>query len=217
MDYALRRRNMVESQIRTNKVTDEAVIAALLEIPRERFVPEIYAGVAYVDEELPLGDGRFLMEPMIFARLLQLAEIEPGDTVLDIGCTTGYSSAVLARLAKRVVALESNERLAAIADANLKRQGFSNATVVSAPMVAGANQFGPYQVIFIGGAVAGLPPQLTAQLAEGGRLVSVIRKGSGIGEATLTRMIAGAPSHIVAFDAATPYLPGFVPEESFVF
>jgi protein-L-isoaspartate(D-aspartate) O-methyltransferase len=208
---------MVESQIRTNKVTDEAVIAALLEIPRERFVPEIYAGVAYVDEELPLGDGRFLMEPMIFARLLQLAEIEPGDAVLDIGCTTGYSSAVLARLAKRVVALESNQRLAAIAEANLKRQGFSNASVVCAAMVAGAKQSGPYQVIFIGGAVAGLPPQLTAQLAEGGRLVSVIRKGSGLGQATLTRMIGGAPSHVVAFDAATPYLPGFVPEESFVF
>jgi len=217
MDYALSRRNMVESQIRTNKVTDEAVIAALLEIPRERFVPDIYQDVAYVDEELPLGDGRFLLEPMVLARLLQLAEIEPGDAVLDVGCSTGYSSAVLARLARQVTALECNERLAGIAEGNLKRQGFSNAGVVHGPLLSGAKQFGPYQVIFVGGAVAGLPPQLTAQLAEGGRLVSVVRSGAGLGKATLTRMIGTFPSHLVAFDAATAYLPGFVPEESFVF
>jgi protein-L-isoaspartate(D-aspartate) O-methyltransferase len=217
MDYAQRRRNMVESQIRTNKVTDEALIEALLEIPRERFVPEAYKGVAYVDEDLSVGEGRYLMEPMVLARLLQFAEVKASDVVLDVGCSTGYATALLARLAKRVVGVEGNAHLAATAKNTLKLLGFSNAEIVKAQMVEGAPEYGPYDVILIDGAVDGVPPSLTAQLAEGGRLVTVVRARPGLGRATLTEKIGGVVSSRELFDAATPLLPGFIAEESFVF
>lgn len=217
MDYAQRRRNMVESQIRTNKVTDEALIEALQEIPREKFVPDLYRGVAYVDEDLAVGEGRYLMEPMVFARLLQFAEIKSSDTVLDVGCATGYSTAVLARLAKRVVAVEGNDHLASTAKTTLATLGFSNAEIVKAQMVEGAPAQGPYDVIVINGAVNGVPPRLSSQLAEGGRLVCVVKSAPGIGHATLVERVGGAIASRVLFDAATPLLPGFIAEESFVF
>ena len=105
-DFATARRNMVECQIRTNKVTDQRLIDALAEVPRERFVPKAYRGVAYVDEDVPLGGGRFLIEPMVLARLIQTARVRPGDSVLDVGCATGYATAILGRLAAGVVGLE---------------------------------------------------------------------------------------------------------------
>lgn len=108
-EYQSVRLNMVESQIRANKVTDPAILDALLAVPRERFVPESLRGIAYVDEDVPLGNSRYLMEPMVFARLLQFAEIAGGDSVLDIGCGLGYSTAVIARLARRIVAVEDGK------------------------------------------------------------------------------------------------------------
>src|SRR5579859_6969843 len=113
IDYQSARLNMVESQVRPNKVTDAAVLDALLAVPRERFVPEHLQGVAYIDDDVPLGGGRYLAEPMVFARFLQLAAIKPTDTVLEIACGSGYASAVLARLAQRVIALEDDHALAA--------------------------------------------------------------------------------------------------------
>src|SRR5579883_1628349 len=129
-DYAAARLNMVESQVRPNKVTDPRLLEALLEVPREGFVSEQLRGVAYVDEDVPLGGGRFLMEPMVFARLVQTAAVKPADTVLEVGCGTGYGAAVLARLAARVVTLESEPELGRQAEANLRRLGVSNAKVV---------------------------------------------------------------------------------------
>jgi len=108
MDFSAARRNMVERQVRTNKVTDEAVLEALAQLPRERFVPESLSAVAYIDEDVPLGNGRYLMEPMVFARLVQAAQLQPGDRVLDLGCGCGYSTAILSRLANQVIALESD-------------------------------------------------------------------------------------------------------------
>jgi protein-L-isoaspartate(D-aspartate) O-methyltransferase len=123
MDYAAARLNMVESQVRTNKVTDPAILGAMLEIPRERFVPDGMRGVAYVDDDIPIGGGRTLIEPMVHARLLQTAAIEPSDNVLEVGTCLGYGAALLDRLAARVVALESDPALADAATRTLAALG----------------------------------------------------------------------------------------------
>jgi len=215
LDFAAVRRNMVEHQIRTNEVTDESLLAALAEVPRERFVPESLRGVAYIDEDLPLKKGRFLMEPMVFARLLQLAQVSPSDMVLDIGCTTGYSTAVLARLANTVVALESDPELAAAATATLAELGYDNTVVVTAPLAAGYAKQAPYDVIVFGGAVPRVPEKISRQLAEGGRLVAVV--GDGVGRGTLMTRTRGIAASRPVFDAATPVLPDFAIEQGFVF
>lgn len=215
IDFAMARRNMVESQIRTNKVTDEALLAALGEVPRERFVPDSLRGVAYVDDDLPLKKGRVLMEPMVFARLLQLAQVTPSDMVLDIGCATGYSTAVLARLANTVVALESDPELAAAATANLAELGCDNAIVVNAPLAEGYAKQAPYDVILFGGAVPRVPDKIARQLTEGGRLVAVV--GDGVGRGTLMTRSRGVVASRPVFDAGIPVLPDFAAEQGFVF
>lgn len=217
MDYATARLNMVESQVRTNKVTDPKVVDALLAVPRERFVPEKLRGVAYVDKDLPLGGARSLLEPMVLARLLQAAQIKPSHRVLDVGAATGYSTAVLSRLALSVVALEEEPRLAEEARRNLHELMLNNASVVVGDLAAGHPKSAPYDVILVNGAVAGVPPAMKAQLAEGGRLAVVIKSGAGMGQATLFTRVGDSLSGRVIFDAGTPLLPGFVPQESFVF
>ncbi len=216
-DYAAARLNMVESQVRPNKVTDPRLLEALLEVPREGFVPDQLRGVAYVDEDVPLGGGRFLMEPMVFARLVQTAAVKPDDTVLEVGCGTGYGAAVLARLAARVVTLESEPELGRQAEANLRRLGVSNAKVVSGPLSGGYAAAAPYAVILFAGAVERVPPTVTEQLAEGGRLVAVIAPSGEPGRATLITRVGGALSRRVVFDAGTPVLPGLQLEPGFAF
>ncbi|MBI1778919.1 MAG: protein-L-isoaspartate O-methyltransferase [Proteobacteria bacterium] len=219
-DYAAARRNMVEGQLRTNKVTDRRLLDALSEISRERFVPPAQRGVAYVDEDLPIGQGRFLMEPMVLARLVQLAAIDPGDRVLDIGPGSGYSSAVLARLAGRVVALESDPSLAEAAKRNLAELGIGNVQVVTGNLAGGYPKEAPYQAILLNGAVERVPPAIVEQLAEGGRLVGVVgpsQGAAGIGRATLMQRVSGTASSRIAFDAAVAPLPGFQAEPGFVF
>jgi protein-L-isoaspartate(D-aspartate) O-methyltransferase len=214
-EFSTARRNMVESQIRTNEVTDEALLAALGAVPRERFVPDTLRGVAYIDEDLPLKKGRYLMEPMVFARLLQLAAIKPSDMVLDIGCGTGYSTAILSRLANTVVALESDPELAALATATLSELGIDNAVVVTGPLAEGCAKQGPYDVIVFNGSVPSVPDKISRQLAEGGRLVAVV--GEGVGRGTLTMRTRGTIASRPVFDAATPVLPEFAAEQGFVF
>jgi protein-L-isoaspartate(D-aspartate) O-methyltransferase len=216
-DYAAARLNMVESQVRPNKVTDPRLLEALLEVPRETFVPDQLRGVAYVDEDVPLGGGRFLMEPMVFARLVQTAAVKPEDTVLEVGCGTGYGAAVLARLAARVVTLESEPDLARQAEANLRRTGVSNAKVVIGPLAGGYAGAAPYAVILFAGAVERVPSNITEQLAEGGRLVAVIAPPGEPGRATLITRVGGALSRRVVFDAGTPVLPGLQLEPGFAF
>lgn len=215
LDFAAARRNMVEHQLRTNEVTDDALLAAMAEIPRERFVPDRLRDVAYIDEDLPLKKGRFLMEPRVLARLLQLAEVKAEDMVLDIGCGTGYSTAVLAKLANTVVALESDPELAARASSTLAELGMDNAIVVTAPLADGYAKQGPYDVIVFGGSLPRVPASIARQLAEGGRLVAVI--GEGMGRGTLMTRARGIVSSRPAFDAATPILPDFAPVQGFVF
>jgi protein-L-isoaspartate(D-aspartate) O-methyltransferase len=217
IDYAAARLTMVESQLRTNKVTDEALLEAFLAVPRERFVPPALRGTAYVDDNLPLGNGRYLMEPMVFARLLQLAEIGRGDHVLEIGCATGYGTAVLARLARSVVAIESDAGLARQATARLRELAIGNAAVIEAALAAGYPGRAPYDVIVCAGALTRVPPAIAQQLADRGRLVAVLQEAGGMGRAVLVTSAGGALSRWPAFDAAVPLLPGFQTEPSFTF
>ncbi|ABS64610.1 protein-L-isoaspartate(D-aspartate) O-methyltransferase [Parvibaculum lavamentivorans DS-1] len=218
-DFAAARHNMVESQVRINSVTDRRVIDALSAIPRERFVPQSSQGIAYMDEDVRIAGGkppRFLMEPRVFAKMVQLAEIGPEDLVLDVGCGTGYSTAVLARLAGTVVALECDENLAASAGATLSDLGVDNAAVLPGALTEGCAKQAPYDVIFINGMIGSVPDALQNQLRDGGRLVAVV--GDGIsGRARLYVRSGETFSGRDAFDANIGFLPGFEPVESFVF
>jgi protein-L-isoaspartate(D-aspartate) O-methyltransferase len=216
MDFAAARRNMVDGQIRTNKVTDPAVLDALLAVPRERFVPIELASAAYVDEDVPLGGGRYLMEPMVFARLLQAAAPLRSDVVLDVGCATGYSTAVLSRLAGTVVALESDRALARRAAAACAELVLDNVILAEGALQRGWPARAPYDCIILGGAVEEVPPALVDQLREGARLVAVLQRG-GVGQAVVMPCRHGSVSLRPLFDASIPLLQGFAAEPSFVF
>jgi protein-L-isoaspartate(D-aspartate) O-methyltransferase len=217
MDFAAARHNMVEGQIRTNKVTEPALLDALASLPREQFVPAERRSAAYIDEDLRISGERYMMEPMVLARLLQAAEVTRTDVALDVGCGTGYATAVLARLAATAIGLESDGALARTARDTLKRLAIANAVVVEGNLADGCARLGPYDVILVNGAVAEFPPALLDQLAEGGRLVGVRRPGSGPGEAVLMLKRHGAVAGRTLFEAANPYLAGFAPKPRFVF
>jgi protein-L-isoaspartate(D-aspartate) O-methyltransferase len=219
IDFAQARRTMVDGQVRVNDVTDAAVISAMLEVPREKFVPEARAALAYIDEDLCVLESsggkaaRYLMEPMVLARMLQALEITGQSKVLDVGCATGYSAAVLSRIAGHVVAIEEDDTLAASAK-RLVRAG--NVEVVCGKAAAGWSTGQPYDAILVGGAVEEIPAALTAQLRDGGRLGAVIRKDT----AARAMLFVKTGGHISArrlFDAAIPPLPGFDAPKSFVF
>lgn len=211
-DFAAARINMVENQVRCNGVTDLGVIAAMSAVARERFTPPANQGIAYMDEDLPVGGGRYLLQPRAFAKLAQAAELSAADKVLDVGCATGYSSAVLARLAGSVVALEENADLASAAASALA----GVATVVTGKLREGAAGQGPYDVIFINGAVPEKPESLFGQLAEGGRLVAIVGSGP-VCQAHVFVRAHGTVSGRVVFDANAHPLPGFEVVENFVF
>jgi protein-L-isoaspartate(D-aspartate) O-methyltransferase len=213
--YETARTRMVESQLRPNKVTDKRLLDAFLAIRREVFVPEHLHAVAYVDEDLPLGKGRHLMEPMVAARLLQAAALERTDTALIVGAGIGYEAALVAVLARSVVALEEDPELARRARAALVEHSIASVSVVEAPLPQGHRARAPYDVIFFGGAVAEVPADIGSQLADGGRLMAVVISGSGMGHATLMTRIGGSLARRILFDAATPLLPGFLPKPAF--
>ena len=184
-DFALARHNMVEGQIRTNRVSDPALLDALAALPREQFVPAERRSIAYSDDDLRLTGERYMMEPMVLARLVQAAEPSKTDVALDVGCTTGYATALLARLTATTLGLECDPALARHAAEILSRLAIDNAIVVEGKLADGYAKHGPYDVILVNGAVADFPPALLEQLAEGGRLVGVRRPGSGPGAAML--------------------------------
>jgi len=222
IDFATARRMMVDSQVRTSDVTDPRLIAAMLDIPRERFVPESEAALAYLDFDVPVaraspgGEARRLLKPMVLAKLIQAAEVGENDHVLDVGCATGYSSAVLARLARAVVALEEDVALARHAAENLQALGASNVQAVTGPLTRGSPAAAPYDVIFINGAIEVEPQALARQLRDGGRLVTV-RGRAPNGKAMLCRCVNGELSGWPIFDASAPLLPGFAAPAVFVF
>ena len=217
MDFAAARLNMVESQLRPNRVVEEGLVSAFLAIPRERFVPAPLHDAAYSDDDLPIGGGRTLLEPMILGRLLAAAEIGPSDKVLDIGCGSGYGAAIMARLAGQVVGLEENSDLAAQARARLAELGVLHVTIVEGRLTDGHKPGAPYDAIVIEGAVAAVPDAIAGQLAEGGRLLAVVKVGGGVGRGMLMSRVDGVLSRRPLFDAACPILPGFAAAPRFVF
>jgi protein-L-isoaspartate(D-aspartate) O-methyltransferase len=217
VDFAAARANMVDCQLRTNKVTDLRVLYSFETVPREDFVPEARRSIAYVDEDLEIAPGRYLIEPMVFARLVQAADIRPDDVVLEIGGGSGYGSAILSHLAATVVALESDRDLAGLAAAAHGGLGIDNVLAVDGALHDGYPKQAPYSVIVINGAVAEVPAAITDQLADGGRLVCVIREESGPGRATLMQRSGTVVSSRILFDAGTPLLPGFEHVPGFVF
>ena len=220
MDYLRARQQMVESQLRTNQVTDHRVLSAFLSVPREEFVPVELRPIAYMDEDLVLpaaqGEPRALMELRVLGRLIHAARVAPGSLALVVGCGTGYSAAVLGRLAGSVIALESDTRLAEVAGEALSRADASNVAVVTGPLEEGWPDQAPYDLILLDGSVEFVPETLLGQLAAGGRLLAVVglppdgnamlyeRHGSDIGSLNL-------------FDAFVHPLPGFRRAQSFVF
>lgn len=216
MDYVAARHNMVEGQIRPNKVTDPLVVQALETVPREVFVPKHMRGIAYADDDLDLGGGRALMEPMVLARLLQAARIEENEVALVVGCGSGYSAAVLSRICSTVVALESDSEFAARASATMGELNYDNVAVVGGDLTGGCEAQGPYDVILIDGAVEVVPQALLDQLADGGRLVAVVTdRGQGVG--TIYTRRGDSWGHLGVFDANIRPLPGFSKPPAFTF
>jgi protein-L-isoaspartate(D-aspartate) O-methyltransferase len=219
-DFSALRRAMVDGQVRTSNVTDLRVIGAMLELPREKFVPPEKADLAYLDLDIPVSapgrPERKLLKPMVLARMLQAAQVHEGDHVLDIGAATGYGSALLGRLAGSVVALEEDVDLARKAGETLTELHVANVKVVTGPLHAGWPEGGPYDVILLEGASEVVPHHMLSQLKEGGRLACILRRGAA-GKAMLYRAQAGELSGWPIFDTTAQVLPGFERVPEFVF
>ena len=216
IDFAAAREAMVDGQVRPSDVTRYPIILAMLETPREDYVPEGLRQVAYLGDHIPLAPARVTLDARVFAKMLDAAAIGPKDLVLDVGCGLGYSAAVLAHMAEAVVALEEDETLAAAAETALNGHGVDNAAVRKGPLAAGAPAHGPYDAIIVEGAVERLPAALTDQLKEGGRIVAIFREGA-LGQARLGLKTESGLAWRRIFDATAPVLPGFEAAKAFEF
>ncbi len=217
VDFEQARRTMVDSQLRTNGVIDRAIIAAMGRVPRELFVPETRRSVAYIDDVhdfREVAPGRSMPAPAPFARLLQLAEIGSTDRVLDVGATTGYGAAVIGELAREVVAIERNATLVEAARSHLRSLGMGNVTVIESAHTAAPE--GPFDVILLEGAVDAVPEGLVGVLAEGGRLVCLIRSGM-VAVAHVFVNSGGSVTGRAEFNASLPPLDVMAAEETFAF
>lgn len=213
--YADRRLVMVDTQVRPSDVTKFPIIAAMLAVPREAFVPRDRREAAYVGEHFHLGAGRVMLDARTLAKMLDALDVQPGDTVLDLGCGLGYSTAVIARLAQAVVAVEEDEALASEAQRALSAEGVDNAAVVVAPLAGGDARHAPYDVIAVQGGVEAVPEALLAQLKDGGRIGAVFMEGP-LGTVRIGHKASGGVTWRYAFNAAAPVLPGFGRGHSFV-
>jgi protein-L-isoaspartate(D-aspartate) O-methyltransferase len=221
MDYQAARHNMVENQIRPNRVTDILVINSMAKIPREKFVPKNLEAVAYSDRAIFLGNERYLMAPMLFARLLQEAQISVDHIVLNVGCGSGYSTAVLAGISKAVVGIEIDSLLAKKASTIMVELGIDNALIVEKILTDGYAKQAPYDVIIFSGSIEQVPKKIIDQMADGGRLVSVImdetKSPDSMGKVVVANKFDGVVSKTEVFDASTPALLEFKKEKYFRF
>lgn len=208
LDFDTQREKMVDNQIRPSDVTNHDLLSAFLKVPREKFVPENLQEFAYIDEDLKLHGDRCLMEPASFAKLLQALRVSDQDVVLDVGCTSGYSSAVIAQLASFVVGLEEEEALATLAKEQLDEMDIANVSIFNGTLAEGYEKHAPYDVILIGGCVEEVPAAMFAQLKEGGRLACVLGAGNAA-EAILFTKNDGLVTQRTLFNCAVKPLPGF--------
>lgn len=211
-DFAARRTVMVDSQIRPSDVTKYSIIDAMLNVPRERFVPKGREEVAYLGENIPLSRGRVLLDPRCFSKLLDALDVQPNEVALDVGAGLGYSTAVLARLADTVIAVE--DEFAAEAERRLSELGVDNAVVVSGVPADGAQRHGPYDVILVEGGVEQVPAALTDQLKDGGRIGALFMEGN-LGVARIGYRAEGVISWRPIFNASAPVMPGFATVRQF--
>lgn len=214
-DFAQRRRIMVDTQVRPSDVTRFPIIDAMLSVPREAFVPRDRREAAYVGEHVDLGNGRVVLDPRTLAKMLEAADIQPDDLVLDVGAGLGYSSALAARMAEAVIALEEDEALAQEAESLLSEHGVDNVAVVTGALSEGAPKHGPYDVILVQGAVSEIPESLTSQLKDGGKIVAIFAEGA-LGVVRIGYRIDDAMTWRYAFNGSAPVLPGFEARRSFV-
>lgn len=216
MDFAEARRLMVDGQLRPNRVEDPRIVAAMRDLPRERFVPPAMVHRAYADADIPLPGGRALLKPLVLARLVQLAGLRRGERALVLAAGTGFGAALMAAIGAGVTAVEADPALAAIARAALAATVPPGAvTLIQAAPGAGHAAGAPYDVIMIEGGVHAVPRAIQEQLTEGGRLVTVGLAGGPPGRALLVRRAGGAFTETIEFDAHAPALPGFAPAPAF--
>lgn len=214
-DFSQRRTTMVDTQVRPSDVTRFPIIDAMLTVPREDFVPPQRREAAYVGEHIALGPNRVVLDPRTLAKMLDAADIEPDEMVLDIGSGLGYSAAVAARMAEAVIALEEDATLVAEAERALSEAAADNVAVIEGPLAEGAEKHGPYDVILIQGAVQRMPQAILDQLKDGGRIVAIFAEGA-LGVVRVGYRIDGAVNWRYAFNAGAPVLPGFEASRAFV-
>ncbi len=207
--FEIARTNMVKSQLLPNNISNEAFIAVIKEIPRQIFVPENKQGIAYFDGSLWLGDGRYILPPMVFAKMIESLAIKGDESVLDIACGTGYSSAVLAKLCKKIVAVEANTDQASKAHLNLTRLGITNVIIIGNTIASGHEEGGPYNIIFINGAVKKVPQNIFNQLADGGKLVTILSKTPNSGNIVVYNKINDEVTCEEIFDISLPVIEDF--------
>lgn len=215
-DFAAAREAMVDCQIRTADVTRYPIIDAFLNVPREEYVPQGFKPVAYLGDDIPLGSGRVILDPRVFAKMLDAINVGPKDLVLDVGCGLGYSSAILAHMAEAVIALEEDAELAEQAEANLTALNVDNAVVETGPLADGKNNHGPFDAIIIEGGIEVLPDGLADQLKPGGRIVAIFMTGRN-GQAQLGISTPAGIAWRRIFDATAPVLAGFNETKAFEF
>ena len=213
-DYTQRRTTMVDTQVRPSDVTKFTIIDAMLSVPREIFVPDDRREAAYAGEHIALGQGRVVLDPRTLAKMLDAVDIQNTEMVLDVGAGLGYSSAVAARMAEAVIALEEDPDLASEAERALSEASADNAAVVTGPLIEGAAKHGPYDVILVQGAVQHMPTALTDQLKDGGRIAAIFAEGA-LGVVRIGYRIDDTISWRFAFNAGAPVLPGFEKSRAF--